>query len=280
LCLSSTFLSLFWLTIAVDGQEQQKTEKETGEVAKPLACKPQLIIRISESANWLAFSPNGKVLAVASCGQAGKIRFFDTPTGKILKQTLSHPWDSTMPLRIVFSPDGTLIASVRSAFWGEMRLWQWEAEAEIAGFKNLANPTAAHFDPTGKQLVLAEIQNVVFFRCWKERGCQEGAFRDKPGFRVGFFCRRKEACSHHNWQSFAHLELRRRKGRKHDSFAEWFHWAFLDQRRNVHPFSGDKSGCEHLGHGNRKKLQPFPVEGQPGASGRILSFVHGGCGGL
>ena len=165
-------LSLAWRSEGANldaGGEDKTAKVPAAEIAKKkddasaLPIKPFLTLPCPDGAHCLAFSPDGRIIAVASAAPAGKIRFFETATGKPLKQSLSHAWQFGMPIKIAFSPDGSSLASVRAAAARcDMRLWRWETETELASLPDLVRMPPC-FHPKLPLLAIAEIRKVVLF---------------------------------------------------------------------------------------------------------------------
>ena len=101
----------------------------------------------------LAFSPDGKVLAVPAC--LGRIHFFDVASGKKLKTILAHPSNdtsgNTRSPKVAFSPDGKMIASIVRGMNVELRVWDWKTKQEIANMPTLKWAGDLAFDASGKQ---------------------------------------------------------------------------------------------------------------------------------
>jgi WD40 repeat protein len=86
------------------------TEKKRGSVGTDLVA----------SSNGVALSPDGNTLAIAARDK--HLRLVDVASGKELARA---PWVSD-PGDVMFSPDGTLLASVRG---GRVRIWDIKAAA-------------------------------------------------------------------------------------------------------------------------------------------------------
>src|SRR5262249_48790883 len=69
------------------------------------------------SARSLAFSPDGKTLAVASSGGNGPVLLFDVSPGKELRRLASNPTVT----EVAFAPDGTRLVASRSL--GSVSVW-------------------------------------------------------------------------------------------------------------------------------------------------------------
>jgi WD40 repeat protein len=105
----------------------------------------------------IAFSPDGELLAVAtsvyrgSAGEHNAIEIWDMASG-VPTLILEHP---TSPTDVVFSPDGTLIATACRD--GEVRLWSLATGEELVA---LESDGPVVFSPDGLLLALGE-SNVI-----------------------------------------------------------------------------------------------------------------------
>jgi WD40 repeat protein len=93
-------------------------------------------LRQGDSAEGVAFSPDGKFLA--SCGWDAAIHFWDSATGRMLRQMQTDEADGT--LAVAFSPDGARLASVSDR--GLVRLWDVATGKQIS--KVLAHVEREH----------------------------------------------------------------------------------------------------------------------------------------
>jgi WD40 repeat protein len=116
--------------------------------------------RLFQGVHSLSFSPNGKLLAVASSLQ-GKIELLDMTDGKYSAEPIETR--SQLPLSVAFSPDGnTLAAGGRDGF---VRLWE-VATRKLAATLNghTAVVTSVAFSPDGKLLAAASRDKMI--RLW------------------------------------------------------------------------------------------------------------------
>ena len=94
----------------------------------------------------VAFSPDGKLLAVASYDKS--VRLVDAATGKLVSTYTEH---STGVSSVAFSPDGTLVAS---GAYAEVRVWR---VTDLVTTRTLASSnvtvTSLAFSPDGTQLL-------------------------------------------------------------------------------------------------------------------------------
>jgi WD40 repeat protein/tetratricopeptide (TPR) repeat protein len=99
----------------------------------------------------VAFSPDGKTLAMASRLAPGKVLLWDVATGNVV--TLKG--HSAAVLAVAFSPDGRTLASGGND--QTVRLWNVETRRELMqldpGIVELGEVTTLAFSPDGKQLL-------------------------------------------------------------------------------------------------------------------------------
>jgi predicted Zn finger-like uncharacterized protein len=102
-------------------------------------------------ARSLAFSPDGRHLAVVQAGQASTIEIYDAQTSK-LERKVFEGTPEVVPERMMFSPDGgLLIASAKSTF----KVWDtatWQERPHDFKDPELAQVLAFTFDRDGKAL--------------------------------------------------------------------------------------------------------------------------------
>ncbi|WP_326641036.1 hypothetical protein OIE67_16085 [Nonomuraea fuscirosea] len=128
-------------------------------------------LRSTQSVNAVAFSSDGKLLAVGSGGNQdnqGQMRLWDPAT----RQPVGDPMASTRSVdAVAFSPDGKLLAS--SGYFEEqggdysVRLWDPATQQLVGDPPNLDNTgefTAVVFTADGKALVCGGRPAKSFFR--------------------------------------------------------------------------------------------------------------------
>jgi WD40 repeat protein/tetratricopeptide (TPR) repeat protein len=107
----------------------------------------------------VAFSPDGKTLALASNG--GTVQLWDVSTGKLLETLKGH---SSGVAAVVFSPDGRTLASGGGD--QTVRLWNVETRRELMqldpGSFRLGTVKSLDFSPDGKQLLAAGSNAVLW----------------------------------------------------------------------------------------------------------------------
>jgi WD40 repeat protein len=100
----------------------------------------------SESANAVAFSPDGKLLASAS---DGVVKLWDPATGAVLQMLEGHTDISA----VAFSPDGKLLASASDD--QKVRLWDTATGAALQALYYSDWVITIAFSPDNKRLVSA-----------------------------------------------------------------------------------------------------------------------------
>jgi len=102
-------------------------------------------ISLDGAATSISFSPDGQTLAVAG----NSVQFWE-PLGQKLSRSLNPP--SRGVIKVIYSPDGTVIATLSGADW--IRLWR---SADGTFLRALTAPAAGPsdlaFSPDGKSLV-------------------------------------------------------------------------------------------------------------------------------
>ena len=108
----------------------------------------------------VAFSPDGKTLAMASYG--GNVQLWDVASGKLLETLKGH---SSAVLAVVFSPDGRTLASGSSD--QTVRLWNVETRRQLMqldpGSIELGQVLTLAFSPDGKQLLAGGTSGAAFW---------------------------------------------------------------------------------------------------------------------
>jgi WD40 repeat protein len=121
----------------------------------------------------VVFSPDGRVLAAVSGSFSNNVALWDAKTGKELG--VCHP-KGILGARLIFSPDGTLLAAAGRE--GQVELWHVASQKH---FKKLKGPertiTCLAFSPDGRTVVAGEETGAV--RLWEvatagERRCLRG----------------------------------------------------------------------------------------------------------
>lgn len=114
----------------------------------------------------LAFTPNGKVLAVSCTGTPQSLVLWDVATGEMLQQLRGH---TSGVNAVVFSPDSTLLASGGDD--GTIRLWDLATGKESRLGDRQGKITALAFAPDGRSL--ASVGEDRILRFWDMKNHKE-----------------------------------------------------------------------------------------------------------
>jgi WD40 repeat protein len=127
--------------------------------------RPSLTIKEGvDGTTCLAFSPDGKVLAAGN-GKDGRVRFWELPSGKLLKQVLTHPSVGMImnDVKIAFSPDGLRLASLRLGKDNGVRLWDWHTGKESLQVTGVQWPGDLAFTGDAKTLLIVDARSIIVF---------------------------------------------------------------------------------------------------------------------
>ncbi len=112
-----------------------------------------IMLNISVSPTSVAFSPDGKFLAIGRSNS--KVYLLDIPNREFISVFTLDFQDEDNVNSIAFSPDGTLLAAARNNFFdaGVVKLWDVETKQEVATFKeNRQDFHSVSFSPDGTLL--------------------------------------------------------------------------------------------------------------------------------
>jgi WD40 repeat protein/transcriptional regulator with XRE-family HTH domain len=108
----------------------------------------------------VAFSPDGKLLAVGNTGEfsnpVGATTILDAATGAVIRTLpgfLGWTWG------VAFSPDGKRLASVN--YWGAGKVWDVSTGEELVSLKGLSSGCSASFSPDGALIATGNCDGVV-----------------------------------------------------------------------------------------------------------------------
>jgi WD40 repeat protein len=110
-----------------------------------------LVLKVDQAADArtdasIAFSPDGKTLAIAD---KGLVRIYDVASGKFMTP-LTSP--GSTPGVVRFSPDGKTLATLDRSH-GQLSLWDLPTRHVAVGTTLPAHPTGVGFGPDGKTLM-------------------------------------------------------------------------------------------------------------------------------
>lgn len=152
-------------------------------------------LQVHTQIEWIALSPDGRVVATASGDRAA--RLWDIRAGKELRR-LMHPTDSHRVRRVAFSPDGKVLATIA---WGRcpvLALWDVSTGEKLTTLgaplkQNASSPREEEvlgrqrdrltieevaFSPDGKWIVSAGRDHVI--RLWELATGKEGGSWRSP----------------------------------------------------------------------------------------------------
>jgi WD40 repeat protein len=99
-----------WIVAACSDDRYDERDDTAIKVWDATTGEPIRTIRDREGASSLAYSPDG--LTVATVGRSGTVRILDAKTWEVLHVLRDHTDQSERGLRVTFSPDGRILASI------------------------------------------------------------------------------------------------------------------------------------------------------------------------
>jgi len=109
-------------------------------------------IQDSDSALYVAFSPDGKLLASVPGDDPGPVRLYDAATGELLRVLEPSPRTAH---EVVFSPDGDMVASRIGLSDGVVRLWNVATGQVVRDLPGAGTTNSLAMSPDGRFVAAA-----------------------------------------------------------------------------------------------------------------------------